>query len=133
LKIVSTARVVGRRCLIVVRPATANVLSGRMLSVRRGAQLNALIDELGGEFPAISFWNESTEKFVRQNFASPELQIAMKPPEKRAVVTLNMTLFDRLHRRSPKITRDSLLRLHSEMVELVSEVTGWKISIETVR
>ena len=133
LEIVSAARVVGRRCLIVVRPTTQNDSPVRMFSMRRGPQLDALIDELASEFPSISLWNGSAEEFVRKSFRSPELQIAIKPEEKEATVTLNMSLFDEIHGKCPKIQRDSLLRLHSEMVQLVSEVTGFKISLQTER
>ena len=131
LEIVSTARVVGKRCLIVVRPTTGKSVTGRLVSMGRGPHLTAMIDELGGEFPSLSVWNESTEEFVRGNFMSPEFQIDMNPDGKRASVTLNMAVFEQLHGGS-EVRRESFLRMHSEMVQLVSEVTGWRISMERV-
>lgn len=130
LEIVATARIVGRRCLLLVRRKQATDLPGRLFALRRGPQLNELIEELGGEFPSISLWNESTEDFVRQSFSRPELELETKPSEKAAIVTLDKSLFEKLHGRSGKIHRESMLRLHSEMVQLVSEVTGWRISLE---
>ena len=129
LEIVSTARIVGRRCLIVVRQTLLNEGSRRTICLGRGPGLNALVDELKGEFPTICFWNESTEEFIRCSFLSPELRVTLYP-SKTATVVLSRTLFDAMHRDVPEIQRESQWRFHSEMVQLVSEVTGWKISLE---
>ena len=129
LEIVSTARVVGRRCLIVVRPSISGEVGKRTISLRRGPELNALIDELRGEFPTFSFWNESTEEFIRGTFLSPELRVTIHP-SKAATVALSRKVFDATHRGVPDVQRKSQQRFHSEMVQLVSEVTGWKVSLE---
>lgn len=131
LEIVSTARVVGCRCLLVVRPASTTELPARLVSLSRGPQLNALIEELGGEVPSFRRWNPSAEEFIRQSFLGSEVKVALNPAEKSAIVTLNKRVFNEIRGNSSAITRDSLLRLQSEMVQLISEVTGWKISLET--
>ena len=86
-----------------------------------------LIEELGGEFPSISRWNESAEGFLRDSFLCPELQLTINSAEKSATVTLSERIFNEFHGGAPKIQRDSLRRLHSEMAQLVSEVTGFNI------
>ena len=62
-------------------------------------------------------------------FFGPEVRVTLHP-SKAATVVLNKTLFDARHQSVPKIQRDGEWRLHSEMVQLVSEVTGWTISLE---
>lgn len=63
---------------------------------------------------------------MRQSFRSPELELETKA----AIVTLNRSLFDKLNGRSSKVHGESLPRLNSKMVQLVSEATCWKISLE---
>ena len=129
LEIVSMARIVGQRCLIVVRPARPADNVERMVNLRRGPEMNALIDELAGEFLSISRWNESTEEFIRWSFSGAEVRATVHS-SKAATVVVNRTMFDAMHQTTPKISRDSQWRMHSEMVQLVSEVTGWSISLE---
>ena len=114
-----------------MRPTRPEEGRRRTIGLARGPVLNALIEELAGEFPGISFWNESTEGFIRQSFLGPELRVTIHT-SKAAIVVLNRTLFDEGHQNVPKIQRESEWRIHSEMVQLVSEVTGWKISLEIV-
>ena len=131
IEIVSMARIVGRRCLLVVRPTiTTTDLSGGLTSLGPGSRLDALAAELGDESLSVRRWNPTTEDFIRQCFRVPEFRIAILLAEKAAMVTLNKRAFDDAHSRYSGITRAFLL-LHSEMVQLVSEVTGWKISLET--
>ena len=130
-EIVAMARVVGRRCLVAVHPTSSNEAAGELPRLSRGPELNAMIEELAGEFPSVYRWNESAEEFVRRSFLGPELKVTITGA-KAATVTLNKRLFDEMNGRRPKVTRDPVLRLHSEMVQLVSEVTGWRISLEVV-
>ena len=131
LEIVSTARIVGRRCLVVVRSVRAVEPGQRRISLRRGPALNALIEELAGEYPSISFWKEPAEAFIRQSFCGPGVSVTIHP-SKAATVTLNKTLFGATHSQSAEAQRKSEWQFYTEMVQLVSEVTGWKISFEVV-
>jgi hypothetical protein len=90
-----------------------------------------MIEELAGEFLVFFLCNESAEESVRRSFLGPELKVTITGA-KAATVALDKRLFDEMNGRRPKVTRDSVLRLHSEMVQLVSEVTGWRISLVVV-
>jgi hypothetical protein len=125
------ARVVGRRFLVAVRPTNPIEAAGGMPRLRRGPELNAMIEELAGEFPVFCRWNESAEEFVKQSFLGAELTVTING-SKTATITLDKKVFNVVNRGAPKITQDSLLRLHSEMVQLVSEVTEWRISLAVV-
>jgi len=124
VEIVSLARDVGRRCLLVVRSHDPKVSAVQACSFQRGERLNAIVADLGGEFPSVMPWHSSPEEFIRAAFGWPE-NVVLDSGSRRAVVTIH-----RLSRKQVMVGKeDQIVRMLSELTGLVSEITGWKISL----
>lgn len=123
VEIVSLARTVGRRCLLVVRSRDQGVSAVEAFAFERGERLNALKAELGGELLTIVQWQSSPEKFIRTAFLPGE--VALHSDGKQATITLHPSQRDGLMVDGD----DQRVRATSELTGLVSEVTGWKISM----
>ena len=124
VEIVSLARIVGRGCLLVVRSHDPKVSAMEACRFERGERLNALIAELHGEYFCIMLWQPSPEEFIRIAFLGPQKAV-LDSGTHQAVVTLNPIWFHHFGIDERKRRIDQL----SEMTILVSELTGWKISL----
>jgi transcription antitermination factor NusA-like protein len=124
VEIVSMARIVGHRCLLVVRSHDPKVSAVQACSLERGERLNALIAELGGEFPSVILWQPSSEELFKTAFPWPA-QVVLDSGARQAVVTIQP-----LSRKLVMCRKeDQMVQWASEMTVLVSELTGWKISL----
>ncbi len=124
VEIVSIARNVGRRCLLVVRSHDPQVSGVEAFSFKRGERLSALVAELGGEHPSVIEWRASAEELIRAAFGGLET-VALDSGTRQATVTIHP-----LSRNQVVVAKeDQIVRMLSELAGLVSEVTGWKIRL----
>ena len=124
VEIVSLARKVGRRCLLVVRSHDPKVSAVEACSFQRGERLNAIVADLGGELPSVLQWHASPEELIKTAFAWPE-EVVLDSGSRRAVVMIHP-----LSRHKVMVGKeDQIVRMLSELTGLVSEITGWKISL----
>jgi transcription antitermination factor NusA-like protein len=108
---------------LVVRSRDQGVSAVEAFSFVRGERLNALKAELGGEFPTIVQWQSSPEELIRAAFLPGE--VALDSDGKQATVTLHPA-----QRQGIMVDgEDQIVRATSELTGLVSELTGWKISL----
>ena len=122
VEIVSMARNVGRRCLLVVRSNDPKVSAVQACSFRRGDRQTAFIRELCGELPTIIVWRESPEELIRDACTFPYSRVVLDAERLAAVVTIDR---ERRHR----VGEDPIARMLSELTGLVSELTGWKVRL----
>ena len=124
VEIVSLARNVGRRCLLLVRSHDPKVSAVQACSFERGERLNAIVGELRGELPSVMEYHSSPEELIRAIFHWPE-EVVLDSGTRQAVVTINS-----LSRKKVMVGKeDQVVRMISELTGLVSELTGWKISL----
>ncbi len=124
VEIVALARNVGRRCLLVVRSNDSKVSAVQACSFQRGERLDALVADLGGELASVIEWHSSPEELIRAAFGGLE-EVALDSSTRQAVVTIHPLSRNRV----VVGDEDQIVRMLSEMTGLVSELTGWKISL----
>jgi N utilization substance protein A len=111
VEIVSVARDVGRRCYVAVRSQPPLVEPVGACSGVRGAHQKAMVADLKGEYLTIVRWEASPERFIRNAFANRAAEVVLDQAAGTAAVTTEQP---------PPFPGD---------VELVMELTGWKISV----
>ncbi|MGA2177321.1 MAG: hypothetical protein ABSH38_20290 [Verrucomicrobiota bacterium] len=125
VEIVSMARIVGHRCLLVVRSHDPKVSAVQAFSLGRGERLNALFADLRGEYATIHLWQPSPEAFIETAFPWPA-QVVLDSGARQAVVTIHPAQWISFVMWR---NRDQMVQWASEMTVLFSELTGWKISV----
>jgi transcription antitermination factor NusA-like protein len=124
VEIVAMARNVGRRCLLAVCSHDLKVCPVKVCSFERGKRTDAIIRELGGELPSVTLWDPSAEVLIRRVLGGLE-RVVFDAATKRAVVTVHPLSRNRVIVGQ----EDQIVRMLSELAGLVSELTGWKVSL----
>jgi transcription termination/antitermination protein NusA len=120
VEIVAVARDVGRRSYIAVRSRLAEVDPVGACTGTRDDRIKAMVAELKREFLTVVWCEESAERFIRNALTPLSIsKVELDPHLREALVTIN----DEGTIESAK--QDSDLRL-------VSELTGWKITLRRV-
>ena len=125
VEIVSLARAIGRRSCVAVRFHDPTVSAVQACSGDEGARLNAIAAELGGEHFTMVPWHASPEQLIADAFSHPGLRVLSNSRERQAVVTIDIIALGLFLRGMP----DRLALTFEELTGLVSELTGWKISL----
>ncbi len=118
IEIMAIAREAGARSKVAVKSNSENIDPIGSCVGQRGARIQTIINELGGEKVDIIEWNEDPRKFI-SNSLSPAKVVAIEINEKdkTAVVTV----------------REDQLSLaigkEGQNVRLAAKLTGWKINI----
>ncbi len=118
IEIVAIAREAGSRTKVAVRSKVQNIDPIGSCVGQRGARIQTVIQELGGEKIDIIQWEEDTARFIG---------FALSPAKVRSVELLGEE-----HRAIVKVAEDQLslaIGRGGQNVRLAARLTGWKIDI----
>jgi len=124
IEIVSIAREAGFRSKVAVKSNQENIDPIGSCVGQRGARIQTIINELGGEKIDIIEWDEEPSKFI-SNALSPAKVVSIEVSEKDKIASVT-------------VSEDQLslaIGKEGQNVRLAAKLTGWKINIikETVK
>jgi len=118
IEIVSIAREAGFRSKVAVKSNQENIDPIGSCVGQRGARIQTIINELGGEKIDIIEWDEEPSKFI-SNALSPAKVVSIEVSEKNKIA-------------SATVREDQLslaIGKEGQNVRLAAKLTGWKINI----
>jgi N utilization substance protein A len=118
IEIVSIAREAGFRSKVAVKSNQENIDPIGSCVGQRGARIQTIINELGGEKIDIIEWDEEPSKFI-SNALSPAKVVSIEVSEKNKIA-------------SAMVNEDQLslaIGKEGQNVRLAAKLTGWKINI----
>ncbi|MBN1325564.1 transcription termination/antitermination protein NusA [Candidatus Falkowbacteria bacterium] len=118
VEIMAISREAGSRAKVAVKSNQENIDPIGSCVGQRGARIQTIINELGGEKVDIILWDEDSSKFI-SNSLSPAKIITIDLDEKNKVATVS-------------VKEDQLslaIGKEGQNVRLAAKLTGWKINI----